>query len=96
MVRIPKIVAKTGAWALDLIPFSPPQFIKPWMVDLADDNYEISMKRAKELLGWAPKHDLRKTLPKIITNLQVDPIAWYKRHKIPLSSFVKKHAEKQA
>lgn len=92
MIWVPKWFAKFGAWAQGLNPFGPPPFIKPWMVDLADDNYQISMQKAKQVLGWAPKHSLRATLPKLVANLKADPIAWYKRHKIPLSHYVRKHA----
>jgi len=90
MVRVPKWFAKTGAWALNNLPFMPEQFIKPWMVDLADDNYEFSMEKARKVLSWSPKHSLRDTLPIMVANLKADPIAWYKRHKIPLPSCVKK------
>lgn len=94
MIWVPKWFAKFGAWAQGLLPFGPPPFIKPWMVDLADDNYEISMARSKQVLGWSPKHSLRQTLPQIVADFKADPIAWYKRHKIPLSSYVKKHGRK--
>lgn len=92
MIWIPKPVAKLGAWVQNHTPFMQKPFIKPWMVDLADDNYQFTMDRAKEVLGWTPKHSLRKTLAKLVENLKADPIAWYKRHKIPLSSYVKRHA----
>lgn len=93
MIWVPKWFAKFGAWVQNNMPFMPKPFIKPWMVDLADDNYEFSMEKAKNVLGWAPKRSLRQTLPIMIANLQEDPIAWYKRHKIPLSSYVKKHGQ---
>lgn len=92
---IPKPIAKFGAWVQNHTPFMTKPFIKPWMVDLADDNYQFSMERAKEVLGWAPKRSLRKTLPKLVENMTADPIAWYKRHKIPISHYVKKHAAKE-
>ncbi|MBI3901301.1 MAG: NAD(P)-dependent oxidoreductase, partial [Chlamydiia bacterium] len=90
MIRVPKWFAKFGSWVQNQIPFFPKPFIKPWMVDLADDNYEFSMDKAKRELGWVPKRSLRNTLPKMIENLQVNPVAWYKRHKIPVPRFLKK------
>ncbi len=90
---VPKPIAKLGAWVQNHTPFMTKPFIKPWMVDLADDNYQFSMERAKEVLGWTPKRSLRKTLPKLVENMKADPIAWYKRHKIPISNSVKKHAK---
>ncbi|MFN0065175.1 MAG: NAD-dependent epimerase/dehydratase family protein [Chlamydiales bacterium] len=95
MIRIPKCVARVGAFIQNLIPFGPPCFIKPWMIDLADDNYEFTMAKSKKILGWQPKHNLRKTLPAIIEDMKKDPIAWYKRHGIPVSHAVLKNARKQ-
>lgn len=95
MIWLPKWFAKFGAWVQNSIPFLPKPFIKPWMVDLADDNYEFSMERARKVLGWAPKRSLRNTLPALVANLKADPIAWYKRHGIPIPHSVKKHALKK-
>lgn len=94
MIWVPKWLAKAGAAVQNMTPGMKP-FIKPWMVDLADDNYEFSMDKSRKVLGWEPKHSLRKTLPKLVDNLKADPIAWYKRHKIPLSHYVKKHAKRK-
>lgn len=93
MIWVPKSLAKFGAWVQNHTPFMPKPFIKPWMVDLADDNYQFSMERARQVLGWSPKRSLRNTLPKLVDNLKADPIAWYKRHKIPISSYVRKHTK---
>lgn len=89
MFWVPKWFAKMGSWVQNNTPFMPKPFIKPWMVDLADDNYQFSMERAKEILGWTPKHSLRNTLPKLVENMKADPVAWYKRHKIPLPCSLK-------
>ncbi|MBS0624011.1 MAG: NAD(P)-dependent oxidoreductase [Verrucomicrobia bacterium] len=96
MIWTPKFVAKMGAVVLNSLPFGPPQFIKPWMVDLADDNYEFTMAHAKKVLGWSPKRSLRATLPTIVKNMLKDPVAWYKRHGIPLSQYVLKHGKKES
>lgn len=95
MMYVPKWFAKIGAAVLDAVPFGPPPFIKPWMVDLADDNYEFTMEHARKILGWSPKRSLRDTLPAIIADMKKDPISWYKRHNIPLSSYVKNHGRKK-
>ncbi len=79
--EIPKALAKTGAWLEDHVPFHD-AFIKPWMIDLADDHYELDITRARTLLGWEPKHSLRATLPKMIAALQADPVAWYRENKL--------------
>jgi nucleoside-diphosphate-sugar epimerase len=77
--KIPKALAKAGAWVQDI--FGDP-FIKPWMVDLADDHSEIDITQAKNLLGWQPKHSLRETLPKMIAFLKDNPEAFYKVNKL--------------
>ncbi len=76
--RVPKKIAKLGAWVQCLFAFKKKPFIRPWMIDLADDHYEMDISKAKKLLGWAPKHSLEKTLPIMIEALKKDPEKWYK------------------
>jgi nucleoside-diphosphate-sugar epimerase len=80
--QISKTLAKTGAWVQDQIPGIEEPFIKPWMIDLADDHYELDISRAKALLGWHPRHRLIDTLPRMVEALQRDPDAWYARHEL--------------
>jgi nucleoside-diphosphate-sugar epimerase len=80
--RIPKIVAKIGAWVQCHLPFIPSPFIKPWMIDLADDHYELDITRAKKLLGWEPKYALKTSLVKMIEGLKADPVKWYKDNQL--------------
>ena len=90
--QIPKPIATTGAWLQDkmedVIPDSIDRgvepFIKPFMVDLADEHYELDISRAERLLDWHPEHSLRRSLPVIVGELRSDPVGWYKRNKIPL------------
>jgi nucleoside-diphosphate-sugar epimerase len=86
--RIPKPLAKTGAWLQDRMPLGEEPFIKPWMIDLADDHYELDITRARTLLGWEPKRSLLKTLPKIIVDLKADPVAWYQKNKLEPPSWI--------
>lgn len=81
--EIPKSLAKTGAWLEEVaLPKDKEPFIKHWMIDLADDHYELDIDKARSLVGWIPKHRLLKTLPKIVEALKRDPAGWYKRHKL--------------
>lgn len=80
--EIPKAVAKAGAWVQDKIPGIEDPFIKPWMIDLADDHYALDIARARTLLGWTPKRSLRETLPKMVAALKADPVAWYRQNKL--------------
>jgi UDP-glucose 4-epimerase len=77
--EVPAPLAKAGAWTMDL--FGDP-FIKPWMIDRADDHYELDVSRAEQLLGWTAKHSLLDTLPEMIKNLKKDPEKWYKENKL--------------
>lgn len=95
MMWVPKWFAKIGAWVQNHTPFMPKPFIKPWMVDLADDNYQFTMKKAKDVLGWTPQHNLRSSLEKMVANMKADPLAWYKRHKIPVPAKVRKKEKKR-
>jgi nucleoside-diphosphate-sugar epimerase len=75
-IRIPKAVAKAGAWAQENI-LGQESFIKPWMIDIADTHYPVEIERARIRLGWQPQHRLRDTLSKIIGSLIRDPQRWY-------------------
>jgi len=93
---LPKILAKTGAHLQNqmeiIIPDSIDKgekpFIKPFMVDLADDHYELDTSRARKLLDWEPKHSLRDALPAIIKELKADPLSWYKRNKLTPAEWI--------
>ena len=89
-IRIPKVVAKAGAWVKDkLASDDDAPFIKPWMIDLADQNYPVSVKRAREHLGWEPQLTLRQTLPAMIGRLHADPKKWFEKNGLPLPKNVK-------
>ncbi len=92
---MPKPLAKVGAWVENHAPFVKDEFIQPWMIDLADDHYDLDISKAKRVLGWAPKHSLEKTLPKIIQDLKRDPIAWYKKNGLHMPEHLKKHIEEE-
>lgn len=79
---LPKSLAKVGAWVQEKLPLNRPPFIKPWMIDLADDNIELDITRARTVLGWAPKHSLSDTLPSMVAALKADPLAWYRENEI--------------
>ena len=77
-IRIPKTVAKIGAWFQNKLGGEDGEFIKPWMIDLADQHYPIAIDKARSKLGWEPQERLRDTLAKITGNLLRDPVGWYK------------------
>lgn len=99
--KIPKSIAKTGAWLQnkleDVVPNAIDKgkepFVKPFMVDLAEDHFELDISRARQLLGWEPRHSLYETLPKMIAALQSDPIGWYRKNKLDLPSWLEQAAE---
>ncbi|MBA3511025.1 NAD-dependent epimerase/dehydratase family protein [Sphingomonas sp.] len=84
-LRVPKPAAAVGAWVQnklepvvpDAIDQGEAPFIKPFMVAMADDHYELDVSRARELLGWEPEHRIKDTLPKIVAALKRDPEGWY-------------------
>jgi nucleoside-diphosphate-sugar epimerase len=84
-IRIPKLVAKAGAWAQEKL-LGEETFIKPWMVDLADTHYPVEIERARKRLGWEPKHRLRGTLKEMIARLKRDPEKWYRTNKLTKES----------
>ena len=92
---LPKPLCKFGAWFESMIPFSSNSFILPWMIDLADDHYELDISKAKKFLGWEPKHHLADTLPLMIQDLKKNPEAWYKKNglKMDKKAIQKVHAK---
>ena len=68
--------AKIGAWVQEKLP-GPDPFIRPWMIDRANDHYALDISRARTLLGWEPKRTLRETLPKMVDALKADRLAFY-------------------
>jgi nucleoside-diphosphate-sugar epimerase len=86
--EIPKPVAKTGAWVQDHLPLGEEAFIKPWMVDLANDYYALDITRARTQLGWEPRRSLRETLPKMVAALKADPAGWYRQNKLAPPSWL--------
>lgn len=81
-IRVPKFFARTGAFMLGKLPFVRDPFIKPWMIDYADDNYVLDLTVPRQYLGWTPKHNLEDTLPVMIEDLKRDPENWYKKNKL--------------
>ena len=80
-LSIPKAAAKAGAWAETAV-FDEDGFIRPWMVDISGDHYELDLTAARTHLGWSPKHTLRKSLPAIVAGLKADPFAWYQANRL--------------
>jgi len=93
--QIPKSVAKTGAWFQDNLPFAEEPFIKPWMIDLADDHYALDITNARKLLSWEPKHSLRRTLPRMIAALKADPVKWYCENKLEAPSWLEEFSNEE-
>ncbi len=78
-IRIPKAVAKAGAWAKEKMAASDEEkpFIKPWMVDLADDHYAVDVSHIRDRVGWLPKRRLVDSLPQMVSALKTNPAKWY-------------------
>lgn len=74
-------LAKAGAWVMEKLPGADP-FLKPWMIDRANDHYALDITRARTLLGWEPKRSLRETLPKMVTALKADPAKFYEENEL--------------
>ena len=85
-------LAKAGAWVMEKLPGADP-FVKPWMIDRANDHYALDITRARTLLGWEPQRTLRKTLPKMVAALKADPSGFYRENKLEPTSEMQERAE---
>ena len=85
-------LAKAGAWVMEKLPGADP-FIKPWMIDRANDHYALDITRARTLLGWEPKRSLRDTIPKMVAALKADPVGWYRGNNLELPSQLAENEE---
>ncbi|QDV72621.1 NAD-dependent epimerase/dehydratase family protein [Botrimarina mediterranea] len=74
-VRIPEMVARAGSWVKNAL--GEDEFIKPWMIEMADDHYPLDCSLAKRSLDWSPKRRLSETLPEMLRRLKEDPARWY-------------------
>lgn len=100
-IPLPKPLAKVGAWAQEkaepLIPDSIDQgekpFIRPYMIDLSEDHYELDISRARKYLDWQPQHFLRDELPTLMARFKEDPERWYAINKIAEPLWLKRVAE---
>jgi nucleoside-diphosphate-sugar epimerase/uncharacterized membrane protein len=98
---LPGLMAKAGAWLEEktepLIPddfdHGEKPFIRPFMIDLASDHYELDISRAQHLLGWRPRHAIMDGLEALIANLKADPAAWYRANKITPPDWIDAAAE---
>jgi nucleoside-diphosphate-sugar epimerase/uncharacterized membrane protein len=95
-IRLPASIASAGAWAQDkaepVIPdafdHGERPFIRPFMTRMASDHYALDASRAREVLGWTPKHLLADELPAMVAALKEDPAGWYDANRITPPDFV--------
>lgn len=100
-LELPKPVAAVGAWAQgqlapvipDFIDGGATPFIRPFMISMADHHYALDTSRARELLGWEPKHRLKTELHWIVSSLKEDPVGWYNANGLKTPGWIE-HAAK--
>lgn len=101
-LEIPKPVAKAGAWLEEksepVVPddfdHGEKPFIRPFMIDMAEDHYALNIRRARQQLGWEPRHGILDTLPAMIAALKRDPVAWYRANGITMPDWMEAMAER--
>ena len=82
-VRIPKMLAKAGAWVQGKVAGDEEEvFIKPWMVDMADAHYPVDIARARFRLEWEPAQRLRSLAPEMARRLKENPREWYRQNNL--------------
>ena len=94
-INVPGPIAKIGSWVEDKILGQKP-FIKPWMIDRANDHYALDVTRAKDVLGWVPQHTLRKSIPLMVAALKADDLGFYKENALEPAEWMQANAEARA
>jgi nucleoside-diphosphate-sugar epimerase len=94
-ISVPKPIAKAGAYVESVLPLPEKPFVKPWMIDRADDNFELDITRARTVLGWEPDYRLKNVLPTMLEGLKVDPLKWYKINKLHPPAWLEEKAAEQ-
>ncbi|MDP2215536.1 vitamin K epoxide reductase family protein [Phenylobacterium sp.] len=95
-LQAPKPIAAAGAWAQEkleaVIPDALDQgekpFIRPFMVQMADDHYALDIGLAAKLLDWRPRHHLKDELPHLIAALKEDPEGWRRANGVPVPAWM--------
>jgi nucleoside-diphosphate-sugar epimerase len=85
--QMPKPIAKIGVYFQNLMGAT---YIKPWMVDIADINYDVDISLIKNTVGWSPRRFVGDSIPKMIEALKQDPVKWYKVNKLIAPSWLEK------
>ena len=80
VLSLPKLLVQAGAWVQDEVLAHDP-FVRPWMVEIADDHYEVDTGRARTP-GLDAASPLLATLPALIEALKADPTDWYQDNKL--------------
>jgi len=89
-LTMPKPLAKAAAWTEehlepvipDAIDWGEKPFIRPFMIEMADDHYALDVSRARKYLDWKPRHALKDLLPAMVANLKRDPVSWYEANGV--------------
>ena len=79
LVTVPKFVALIGAFFLYLIEKNG--FLKPWMIQYADEHYEMDVSKAKQLIGWKPFRSLKSCLPSMLEIARDRPQDWLRANE---------------
>ena len=101
-LSVPEAIAKAGAWMEtksepvipDELDKGEKPFIRPFMIDMASDHYALDITRAEKCLDWRPRHDILRTLPKIVAALKNDPAGWYRANGITPPDWLQSADEK--
>lgn len=101
-ISVPAPIAKAGAWVEEksepLVPDAfdkgEKPFIRPFMIAMASDHYDLDISAARAQLQWQPTHSLYDTLEAMIKNLKEDAKKWYASNKVTPPDWLEEAEEK--
>lgn len=79
LIQVPKFLAKAGASVLSAV--GSEDFVRPWMVDYADEHFAFDVSRAATDLQWRPSRHISDVLPEMCHRADHRRREWTKKNQ---------------
>lgn len=82
LIEIPKWLAKFGAALMVFVCglMGKRRFVRPWMIDFADEHFEFDIRYSQQELGWQPHRQIQADLPRMLKKLKEEPEIYFEKN----------------